>query len=1307
MHKKGGLVRCSAIFLIFLVVTMPVAFAMITDVKAYGGTDSIPDIVRQTDFIKFTVTTDAEVEAEGVFMNDIPFDVCSGTECQLLYPQAGVTEFPPVFGYTVKMFDDQKQGSVYSDILGPEITSVMLKEQTAGKITFDIIVKDYSYLRTDTETCAGIAIITAMEAAPSKAVSPKGCKFEGVIEFANQFSDGPQTLTFVAFDKFGQQSTEKRVRFTVDKTPPEFVEGSARLLDAVGRPVTRIKGQGFVNLEVGVKGNDIEEVVADLSDFGIPGTSKSKGNCSSGKCSWEVQTFFESSGATEISITFTATDVNKNSAEFTASIPVEIDASGPSFSTIEGPKTAEGVLVLGKEAIISVPVSEESEFNPKDIKLDLSDIGGGVVSADSCSNGICYFKVSVALASGARGIIRTSLDSVDSFGNLASNSAETRVTVDTDDPEFLGYSYTPKFPTIKEGVQLVINITELTTMPRVTVDASEISDEIFPEEMECAQENAAAGLWQCSLQIGNLKNINAKENIKLTIFDEANNTIKQEVEMEIFEYDGEVEPDVFSASQNPLVFPKSVDRLVSSQVETALFIYPILRPKVPDAEVLQMGVDCSESQNLLVSQGSLLNEDTLEPIIVADTNPETFGQITQSSAKIKCKLILYVKGNGKVYEKPQEEDVEGSFGLYNYPLGYIDEGIQEKIDKLKQEVRNLDDRMGTRKTADDALETMCSIVKPINQLNNLLQALGVLLQGIYCGIDPLPFCNGCGTAAWGFTCPVVRETNKFVKCFVWDPAPVPSLQPYCGATVLGQLNKWACNIHECRYCDPYFLFDTVRSFTNRGLEELGAYEAIRGWFQSGKIEEVEKAGKAADDAKKEAYRTAAASSEVEKDENEKADKAVKEYEEAEKEAENAKKSAEEDPSDQNKKDAEQKAAAAAEKKVVAEEATKEAITNKARASDNAKKTGEAFTKAQQEFQTKFNDLWLNTQRDFLKEKENEGYLNKKIEALEKKETLNDEEKRLLSYYEDIQSGTLDIEEIPPNDLLRLWNEVFDPIEVLIKELNPAQVAPRVDVVFPKEGDEFNIPGGTNGVAEGTYIYNGVIWTKEGLEGPIGATTMEKLKTYTGQVRDIRGVYGRTTDFMFPWYQPRMDNELDLDPEDIPPTWWRDPYKSIHNAENCYCNSGIIFAYEKEKRIKCAQIKCIEEVSKAGLPITLCEESAKARRCMYVTGAPWKVFGDQSDFFGDLADALQKNLVDEILGVIGFACNFKSFVPMETCLEDVAATVCSPVQWTNTGCYVIQAAQGMLSYYNVVDNGFVIGSPEKDLGPDTCEGIEGI
>ncbi|HLC64825.1 MAG TPA: hypothetical protein VJI46_01735, partial [Candidatus Nanoarchaeia archaeon] len=142
-------------------------------------------------------------------------------------------------------------------------------------------------------------------------------------------------------------------------------------------------------------------------------------------------------------------------------------------------------------------------------------------------------------------------------------------------------------------------------------------------------------------------------------------------------------------------------------------------------------------------------------------------------------------------------------------------------------------------------------------------------------------------------------------------------------------------------------------------------------------------------------------------------------------------------------------------------------------------------------------------------------------------------------------------------------------------------------------------------------------------------------------------------------------------------------------------------------IKCAQIKCIEEVSKAGLPITLCEESAKARRCMYVTGAPWKVFGDQSDFFGDLADALQKNLVDEILGVIGFACNFKSFVPMETCLEDVAATVCSPVQWTNTGCYVIQAAQGMLSYYNVVDNGFVIGSPEKDLGPDTCEGIEGI
>lgn len=1287
---------------------MPVAFAKITEVKAYGGTDSIPNLVRQTDFIKFTVKTDTELEAENILMNDIPFDICSGMECQLLYPKEGVTEFPPVFGYTIRMFDDQVQGSVYSDILGPEITSVKLKEQTAEKITFDITVKDYTYLRTDTEVCAGIAIITAMEAAPSKAVSPKGCKFGGVIEFANTFPDGPQTLTFVAFDKFGQQSTEKKVRFTVDKTPPEFVEGSAKLLDAVGRPVTMIKGIGsMLMLEIRVKGNDIEEVTADLSDFGLEG--RKKGDCREGKCSWEVQTYIEGSGVTSISVPFTATDINKNTAEFSGTIQIEVDNEGPSFSTIEGPTSSSGQLVLGRETTLAVLVGEASSYNPKDIKLDLSGLGGGVISADSCSNGKCYFKIPIALASGTRGTIRTSLDSADAFGNLASNSVEIQVTVDTDDPEFLGYSYTPKFPTIKEGVQLVINITELTTMPRVAVDASGISDEIFPEEMQCALENSATGLWQCSLQIGNLKNINAKESIKLTIFDEANNTVKQEVEMEIFEYDGEVEPDVFSASQNPLVFPKSVDRLVSSQIENALFIYPILRPKVPDAEVLQMGVDCSESQNLLVSRGHLLNDDTLEPIIVADTNPETFGKIEQSSAKIKCKLMLYVKGNGKVYEKPQEEDVEGSFGLYNYPLGYIDEGIQEKIDGLKGEVRELDDRMGTRKTADKALETMCSIVKPINQLNNLLQALSVILQGISCGLSSVPLTKGAGISLWSATCFVVRPVGTWTRRLVWDPAPIPEF-----TTILGWMNKWACNVHECRFCDPYFLMDTVRSFTNTGLEALGAYEGLRGIFQGEEYEQAQKKLSELGKAKEEAEKAEKTKEEAEKEiaEKEKSrDTKIKEMEQAEKKAKEA-------TTDQEKKSAETTAEKARQDALNLEKEIMKAngIINE------AKNTIAKLGDAEKAYQSSFKELWKNTQRDFLKNEVDAGRLNAEILSAKyrlervKKEGNPDELKsaeRWLDILEGLKSGEeLDMEGVPLGELMELSNKVLAPID----KLNPGQVAPDVgrEHFTPEEGDKMAIPPSTshNGVSltSGTFEFKGGKWGQQidssGFQEITDTSTINALNSYTQQVRDTRGVYGRTTDFMTPWYKLlRSDNKLDLEPEDIPPTWWRDPYKSIHNAENCYCNSGIIFAYEKEKRIKCAQIKCIEEVSKAGLPITLCEESAKARRCMYVTGAPWKVFGDQSDFFGDLADSLQKNMADEILGVIGFACSIVGYEPLMTCATDIEP--CSPKTSADTFCYVVNAAQGIKSYYDVVDNGFVIGSPEKDLGPDTCEGIEGI
>ena len=68
------------------------------------------------------------------------------------------------------------------------------------------------------------------------------------------------------------------------------------------------------------------------------------------------------------------------------------------------------------------------------------------------------------------------------------------------------------------------------------------------------------------------------------------------------------------------------------------------------------------------------------------------------------------------------------------------------------------------------------------------------------------------------------------------------------------------------------------------------------------------------------------------------------------------------------------------------------------------------------------------------------------------------------------------------------------------------------------------------------------------------------------------------------------------------TWIIDPYKSKKYASICMCNSGMIFAMNKEKQLKCREYKCIKNAVEQGLPTYTCQKDYAVGSCLYVQGA---------------------------------------------------------------------------------------------------------
>ncbi len=167
-------------------------------------------------------------------------------------------------------------------------------------------------------------------------------------------------------------------------------------------------------------------------------------------------------------------------------------------------------------------------------------------------------------------------------------------------------------------------------------------------------------------------------------------------------------------------------------------------------------------------------------------------------------------------------------------------------------------------------------------------------------------------------------------------------------------------------------------------------------------------------------------------------------------------------------------------------------------------------------------------------------------------------------------------------------------------------------------------------------------------------------------------------------------------------WIIDPYKSKTYAGICLCNSGMIYALNKERQLKCREYKCIQTAAQEGLPIYNCQKDYAIGSCLYVEGAISK-----KTLLRQLWDGIKNSLLKDPIKATRMVLCIGDYIPLKSLSKFSSKQKCDKLA---TGffpvfCSLTDAYMHLRSIKNLINNPF--GSKGDLLAPDGedyCQGI---
>jgi len=833
--------RFTAIFMLFLVITLPVCAAQSLEIKSFAGNDNVQGYARPDDSV--TMSVEAMIPRDLV-ISESQVQICRESLCSYpdscapgesfgkdIYNNCVYTETlkseEGIFPYSVRLSDDDGRPvkavstELGIDKIAPRILRFSISPETKGSAVIEIAAQDYGSTLGDASYCTGIKQVDFYDADTGKTLFTKEfgyeeCDILDSFEYTHNTGKKSEKISLCAkaIDLFNQESEPVCNDFVYDEEGPKFV--SLGLADKDGNPISHIPSSGMP-VDVVVEIDDVSElqsVTADLSK--ISGKSSDKNR----KFDYKRDNKYYWSGFnvnpdTVCSADVKAADVLGNKGNASLECSISVDDEGPEVQEMTSSyEDYVGQPVIAPGAQVRAKIVEDGVgLYRNEIFIDFSEIGLGTLQADSCEKKgafwVCYWNDITPKVSDGDYQVRITEDSMDDLGNKIFKEAGLDVVVYTKAARITAVSQYPVAPTYDDIIEFTLRVENSKTEPSVFVDASSVSTDAYPKEASCT--SAGIDEWECYVDVDLLNQMYMKE---MLYFSTKSGESQQEVLFEIAVYEPEPEggADFYTLTSTNILPKEGFDKRLVYNIPAPVYLQPKLSKKSgdPDVSILETSADCTADG---VSEIYLVPGNPENPYIVVKSSPAIAEQDTP--VQVDCTLSLRVRQGQRVFKNLETENFSVRIPVYNNPLGAVGENAQAQINGMNDRIWDLQKRTKRWSDINDWVGTIVGAAQFIAQLDDVLSYVGAavyLIALVFYELKSVPYIgpvlNALQKVMWkGLACGLIfTESHTFVLDYVWNPGVVGteifSADLDVSASKLWTtLIKTVSIIYSCQLCD--------------------------------------------------------------------------------------------------------------------------------------------------------------------------------------------------------------------------------------------------------------------------------------------------------------------------------------------------------------------------------------------------------------------------------------------------------------------------------------------------------------------------
>ena len=734
------------------------------------------------------------------------------TDCEVVIP-GDLAPGPHLFEVQLFNLDLSEAGpkiplTIYADNLAPDIHSFGLK-RNGSDIEAEYHVSDRACEQCDPNICAGVERIEFLldyEKVGEVLTAPAGAgpcmipKNSTPLDIPPSPGTTTKTICIEAYDRLGQKSSLCD-EIIMDFSPPQLLNASLWLGDfqiqyTRGEPIAGITLQAYISEDSGL---NISSLVADFSslnfrpefsnaykeiDMSPQNIALFNTECKNISeklylCTWDNLIIYLTEASTP-TISISAYDNLGNLMDASYALPIVFDNTGPVITGARsGIADERGRFWVGAgNNTIFVDIDETgSGFYDKKLFLDFSSFGpqpfanqSTILFPQNCADGwTCIFDhINIINAHESGDVLTVNVigDSCDDANNRVGGVTTFGFYYDNEPPQIIAVQNSSICPTAPDSIEIIVNASELHSGGvKATFSAPNISTASFPQTVDC-EETSATGVWTCRILIDRLVTLYADGEIDLTLEDRAGNKQTTTLHQEVCEAAPGVPPNVLRLDVDPSTYRPSqgIDRKIASHIPYPFFY--TLNIRKSGGEVQDMKIDSCELSDGSVSDMYIVTGGEFDSPLIRTSislDPEAIMPEEDElleSVDMTCNFSLIIRSGRKVYQLPETDTVTFTIPLYNLPLGYIPDAINDDIEDINDEISDLEDTIDDLETTNDILGTICTLGQLLTQLIVTAQAVKAVLFAVglpwYWGESWFPsVCQGIDTASnwilrWGF-----------------------------------------------------------------------------------------------------------------------------------------------------------------------------------------------------------------------------------------------------------------------------------------------------------------------------------------------------------------------------------------------------------------------------------------------------------------------------------------------------------------------------------------------------------------------------